>query len=122
MKKFLICVGLIVLLLVSGMVGYNIGTKNEKSVEHQTFYAKIESVDGDDFFVSGLQVNDYNFRGDFTFRVTDETQIEWRYTEIQSNDLYVGSTISITFSGEIEESSPAHINRIHRIQLLDDEL
>ncbi len=114
--------------LVGGVIGYQIGSgvykKDSSDGEDtlsQTFYAEIKEINGNSLLVEGLSVNDINFRGQFSFSVTDETKLEWRYTEISLSDLDVGDKISVTFTGAIMESYPAGLTEVVRIQLLDDE-
>lgn len=87
----------------------------------QTFYATISDIRGDTFTVAGMEVNDINFRGDFSFSVVKETKIIWRYTEIPADDLDIGDHIAITFTGGVLESYPKQIRQVDVIQLLDDE-
>lgn len=68
-----------------------------------------------------MEINDINFRGEFSFSVVENTKITWRYTDILLEDLEVGDHISITFIGDILESSPKQIQQVEVIQLLDDE-
>lgn len=94
----------------------------QSSFNPQTFYAEIEENDNGNMLVRGLEINDINFRGEFTFTVYPETELTWRYTDIGLSDLEPGDNISITFTGEIMESYPAQITDIVKIQLLDDEI
>ncbi|MEY8318701.1 DUF3221 domain-containing protein [Oscillospiraceae bacterium 50-58] len=87
----------------------------------QTFYATISEMQGNTCTVKGMEVNDINFRGEFSFSIVEETKIMWRYTEITPEDLEIGDHISITFTGEVLESYPAQIQQVDIIQLLDDE-
>lgn len=87
----------------------------------QTFYATIERINENHLTVKGMDVNDINFRGNFSFTITDDTVLEWRYTELTPEDLDAGDHISVTFSGLIQETDPAGISDVIRIQLLDDE-
>lgn len=87
----------------------------------QTFYATISDIQGNTFKVTGMEVNDINFRGEFCFSIVEETKITWRYTDISIQDLDVGDHISITFTGEILETYPAKIQQVEVVQLLDDE-
>ena len=93
----------------------------------QTFYANIESIkqynDGSfHLHVKGLEVNDINYRGDFTFKVDDSMNMTWRGEKIKVADLKVGSNISITFTDEtIYDISPTPLQEVVRIQILDDE-
>lgn len=91
----------------------------------QTFYAEITAItgsleNGNAVHIRGLAVNDIHFRGDFSFSVFGETIIEWHETPLEFSDLEIGDIISVTFIGEIQETSPAIINHVVRIQLLDD--
>ena len=88
----------------------------------QAFYAAITDIHGDVLTVTGMEVNDINFRGQFECSLVEETTIMWRYTEIPAENLAVGDHISITFSGGILESCPAQIQNVEVIQLLDDEI
>ena len=98
-----------------------------KVVYGQTFYAKIESIKqyNDGSFhvnVKGLEVNDINYRGNFTFKVDDSIKMTWRGEEVKVTDLKEGSNISITFTDEIiNEISPTLLEEVVKIQILDDE-
>ena len=72
--------------------------------------------------VEGLEVNDINTRGQFYITVDENTRLDWLGTGIALSDLDVGDRIAITWSGLVQESSPANImNPVHRIKLLEDE-
>lgn len=88
----------------------------------QTFYATISDIQGNHFTVTGMDVNDINFRTEFCFSVAEETKITWRYTDISIDNLEIGDSVSITFSGEILETSPGQIQHVDVIQLLDDQM
>lgn len=92
------------------------------NVYPQTFYAVIKENNDGHMLVEGLDVNDINFRGEFTFTVLPETELTWRYTPVSLSDFDPGDTVSVTFTGEIMESYPAQIADVVKIQLLDDEL
>ena len=106
------------------LVGYKTAYDRIESVAAtyypQTFYATITDIQSDTLTVKGMEINDINYRSDFTFTVRDDTRIYWRYTDITLEDLDIGDNISITFSGEVQETSPAKIT-VDVIQLLDDE-
>lgn len=87
----------------------------------QTFYAHITDIDGEVFSVEGLEINDINYRGEFTFSITGETRLVWRNTEMQIEEFDIGDIISITFTGLVQESSPANILDVVQVMLLDDE-
>lgn len=90
--------------------------------ERQTFYASVSQINGDTFWVKGLEVNDINYRGEFTFSIKEETAVLWRGTPITPGDLEPNDTISITFQGEVLESYPAMIQNVTKVQLLEDEV
>lgn len=96
-----------------------LGNEIEYSI---TFYATITEEKNNSFIVKGLEVNDISYRGDFSFSIQSETRITWHNQEIDMSELEEGDNISITFLGPIQESSPATINNVIEIKILDDEL
>lgn len=125
------------LLVITSIVSYYVGSiitynKFEKDLDnhqlnYQSFYATITDIKDTGFEkepkligVKGLDINDINFRGDFEFLVTEATEIEWRYTMLEPNELEIGDNIAIIFTGNIQEKEPAHIEDVFKIQLLDD--
>ena len=94
----------------------------EPAIITQTFYATISEITEDTVTVTGMDVNDINFRGEFVFGIEKETEIIWRYTDIAFSDLDTGDKIAITFAGEIMDTYPMQITQVEQIQLLDDEL
>lgn len=114
MKKLIFV--LLAVLLLAGCV------QEEETPLTDTFYATILTIDDNVLLVEGLEVNDINTRGRFYLTVDENTRLDWRGTEIALSDLDVGDRIAITWSGLVQESSPANIvNPVHRIKLLDDE-
>ena len=53
----------------------------------ETFYATVDRVEGDSLAVTGLEVNDVNHRGAFTFSVEEDTVLEWRHAPIALAEL-----------------------------------
>ena len=110
---------------VSGWIGYKVASGRVEdaapAARPQTFYATVSDIRDNAVTVTGMEVNDINFRGEFCFSVTEETEITWRYTDISLGDLDAGDNVSITFTGEVMETSPAQIQGVEMIQLLDDE-
>ncbi|MCI8495793.1 MAG: DUF3221 domain-containing protein [Lachnospiraceae bacterium] len=103
-------------------MAYHRMENSTQTLNSQTFYATISDIrDDGTFTVTGMEINDINFRGEFSFSVVENTKITWRYTDILLEDLEVGDHISITFIGDILESSPKQIQQVEVIQLLDDE-
>ena len=91
------------------------------SYETETFYEAITDISDSSITVQGMEINDINFRGRFTFPVMEETSYLWRGTRISPKDLEEGDNISITFTGLVRESSPAGIQEVLKVQLLDDD-
>ena len=110
---------------VSGWIGYKVASGRVEdaapAARPQTFYATVSDIRDNAVTVTGMEVNDINFRGEFCFSVTEETEITWRYTDISLGDLEACDNVSITFTGEVMETSPAQIQGVEMIQLLDDE-
>lgn len=134
-QKIFIIIGMVAIIGVSFIGGLCIGQKNApkndlavSKVCGQTFYAKIESIkqynDGSYHInVKGLEVNDINYRGNFTFKVDDNVDMTWRGEKINISDLKEGNNISITFTDEILNSiSPTPLREVVKVQLVDDEI
>lgn len=138
-KNVKIILGIVIALVIL-CIGYFIGYKkaynqyeaflnnNDNGVEYRSFYATIPgiedtglTIDNTALTVKGLNINDINFRGNFKFIITEATKIEWRNTKLDTSELEVGDNISIIFTGNIQESEPAKIENVLKIQLLDNE-
>src|SRR5699024_327240 len=94
----------------------------------QTFYANIESIKqyndgGFHINVRGLEINDINYRGDFTFTINDNIDMTWRGEKIGISDLKEGDIISITFTDEgLRDISPTPLQEVVKVQLLSDDV
>lgn len=134
-QKIIIILGTIVIIGVSFTIGLFIGQRNApkndlaiSKICGQTFYANIQSIkqynDGSFHLnVKGLEANDINYRGNFTFKVDDSMNMVWRGEKIKASDLKEGTNISITFTDEIIRSiSPTPLEEVVKIQVLDDEI
>lgn len=133
-QKILIIIGIIIIMGVSFVLGIFVGQMNAPKndlaftkVSGQTFYANIESIkqynDGSFHInVKGLDVNDINYRGNFTFKVDDNMDMTWRGEKVKVSDLKEGNNISITFTDEtVNDISPTPLREVIKIQILDDE-
>lgn len=122
MKKIFYVISLLVLLFFTFISGFLIGKNiNDLDVaEINTFYATIEEINGKNLLVNGLDVNDINGRQRFSFTIDDITKLIWRGTDITLEDLSVGNTISVTYTGVVLTTSPVIINDVLKVQLLDD--
>lgn len=86
-----------------------------------TFYATIESVNGNVLLVQGLDVNDINTRSKFTLTVDEQTRLLWHGTEMELADLQIGASVAVTYTGLIQETYPGNIiEPAVQIVLLDD--
>ena len=123
MKDFLKGIIILLFALFIFWAGYTVGRNHMVQGgfnDSATFYAVIREIDGNSMLVSGLKENDVNYRGEFQFQVTADTEIEWHHTDIALTDLMPGQNISVSFSGGYQESYPVHIQGVNRICLLDD--
>ncbi len=116
MKKMLVCV--LILALTAG--SFFLGRFTAPTTHSKTFYAVITQKSGDHLIVEGIPENDINHRGFFQFDL-EGVKLTWRYTEISADDLDVGDLIAVTYTGPVLEISPAIIENVLEIQLLDDE-
>lgn len=126
-------IGFVIVLLCYGLavagVFYFLGFKaaysrmenSASTLDTQTFYATISDIQKNIFTVTGMDVNDANFRGRFCFSIAEGTKITWRYTDISADDLDVGDNIAITFTGGILETDPGQIQQVEVVRLLEDE-
>ena len=127
-KKHIAVVGLflIAIAITSYFIGYKTAYNRVEEnsgtvIIPQTFYAEITDISDELFTVDGLDINDINYRGAFTFSVYEETSLVWRGTEMQIEEFDVGDIISVSFVGYVQESYPGHILDVIQVQLLDDE-
>lgn len=122
----------IIFLLVAVMISYFIGYKaayddfeyglEQSSLVHETFYAEVKKVDGQRVLVQGLDINDRDYRGEYTLEIYGETELTWHDTEISVSDLKEGHIISVLLAfpdGTVEVSDT--IIDIAKIQLLSDD-
>lgn len=134
-QKVVIGIGLLAIVGMSFIIGLFVGQKNApkndlaiRRVCGQTFYANIESIkqynDGSFHLnVKGLEVNDINYRGNFTFRVDYDMDMTWRGKKINISELKEGDNISITFIDEtISDISPTPLQEVIKVQLLRDDV
>ena len=102
-------------------VGKNNTQKETDLPNCEVVYAEIISADNCYFHVKGLDVNDINGRGEFTFSVKENTRLVWRGTVIPLSDFQSGDNIAFFWNGVVLESYPAQVQNVVMIKLLDDE-
>jgi len=117
MKKLLACI--LVLALTTG--AFFLGRLTVPAAHSRTFYARITQKSQTHLIVEGIPENDINHRGFFQFDLGSAKLTSWRYTVITVDDLDVGDLIAVTYTGTVLEISPAIIQNVLEIQLLDDE-
>lgn len=124
MKKAIFASIMIVALIAAFFVGRLSAPQEESELsvyDCTTFYATIESINGNVLLVQGLDVNDINMRSKFTVTVDAQTRLLWHGTEIKLTDLQAGDSVSITYTGLIQEIYPGNIvEPAVQITLLDD--
>ena len=124
MKRIWWILGVILAVFLLLAVGFCIGrctaSITSDSEQSTTFYATVESVDSAGLLVKGLEINDINHRGEFVLSVDENTAVTWRGTPLTTADLAMGNRVSITYGGEVQETYPAGITKVIRIDLLED--
>lgn len=125
MKNLIKCGIILLFALLIFWAGYTVGqNKTVEGISDEgdsiTFYAQIKEINGNSMLVSGLKENDVNFRSEFYLYITSNTKLEWHFTDIALSDFVPGQNISVTFSGEVQETYPAQIKSVNKIYLLDD--
>jgi len=112
---------MIVLIVIALIGGFLIGRLTAPTENARTFYASIEKNEANYVLVLGLDVNDINHRSHFDFSKKDGIELIWRNTEIAWDDLDVGDNVAVTYTGEVQETYPAGIIKVLRVELLEDE-
>ena len=70
-------------------------------------------------YVSGLEINDINHRGKFSFYIDDDIKFFCKHKEIKLSDLKEGQTVALTSIGYTYESS-GYLTKVARVTLLED--
>ena len=125
--KFAIILTIVVMLIgiaTSYFVGHKVAydqyeeTLSQTSkFDIQTYYAQVVKVSESQIEVEGIELNDQNFRGVFTYNIYAETKLEWHDSSINFTDLNEGDLVAVTLITDI-----GGITDIYKIQLLDDEM
>jgi len=122
MKKAGTILALLLLLIIGAAaglgVGYYLGYDTGKH-STQTFYGSIDDIRSNSLCVIGLEENDINHRGAFRFSVKD-VPMSWRSTEIAWKDLQIGDVVAVTYAGPVQETAPAGIGNVVKLELLSD--
>lgn len=73
-------------------------------------------------YVNGLDINDINHRGKFSFSIDADIKFFWKHKEIKLSDLKEGQTVAITSIGYVYENGAGYLTKVARVTLLDDKL
>lgn len=86
MKKIFYIISFVLLLSLAGIGGFFIGKSTNQPVIGTTFYAVIDDIRDQNIWVSGLDVNDINSRGEFYYhrRYNKITMAAYRNIPIRS--------------------------------------
>ena len=91
----------LVLLLGGGTGGFFLGKAQTLKQQQQvidvqdctTIYATISQISGGKVRADGLEVNDSNGRGSFSFTLSEDTPITWHHTKIALSACKKGTTL-----------------------------
>lgn len=123
-KKIVHLCLVIIILLFTAVFFYFVGyEKSLKENQAESFNAVITEI-GENYSyiqVEGLETNDINTRGAFTFSVEDDTKLEWHSASIKLSEFDVGDCVAVTHTGSIMERYRAKIEKVIKLQLLDYE-
>lgn len=120
-KKSLITLSLIALSFVSGYLYSNY--KNSLIIEPiSAFYAEVKKVDDFYMLVSGLNINDINHQGEFSFLIEDSTSLLWRGTLISLDEIHVNDIVLVYYSGTAFLTNPAFLYKVFKVELLNDDI
>ena len=114
--------------LVIGIKGQIINDVNDLIEEVSdipyTFDAKIKEVKEyngkNSILVDGLDTNDVNYKAEFWCSIRESTKLlDKENNKIEVIDLKEGQTASITYVGGVQETYPAQIGDVLKVQILD---
>ncbi len=131
MKKIVMMLIIFILVVVVFILGINIVKPKISSLhtsfygETRTFYATIKEVREYEgittLLVEGIESNDINHRGNFTFSVND-TRVLWKGATVSTSYLKKGMLITIGKYDYVQETYPAKLVNVKSIIILQDEL
>lgn len=131
MKKIVMLLIIFILVAIVLIVGINIVKPKIASqhfpfrTEQKTFYAEIKEIKEYNgvttLLVEGIESNDINHRGDFTFSIND-TRVLWKGASVSASYLKKGMLITIGKYDYVQETYPAKLVDVESIIILQDEL
>ncbi len=110
-------------LAVLGMLAVILGflVRERLAFTGETFNARVVKVYENRLLVRGLEENGINFRGEYSVSIDENTELTWKGTDIPLSEFDVGDKVEVSFTGAVQETSPARPQDVVRVQLLDDE-
>lgn len=97
----LLVVFLLLAIFMSFFVGMGVGyrsfdkQKNEGQIDIHAFYAEVKEINNDTITVSGSEINDIKYQGDFTYQLYDGLIIEYHEQPIAIDDIVEGDHVEI---------------------------
>lgn len=110
---------LVVIGLAAVILGFLIGDR--LAFKGVTFKARVVKVYENRLLVRGLEENGINFRGEYSVSIDENTELTWKGKHIPLSEFDVGDKVEVSFTGAVQETSPARPQDVVRVRLLDDE-
>lgn len=121
-----IIVGFLAFILVI-VLGYTIGNiiegmpKKEYIEKYITFVGIIEDIKNEEvIYVKGTNDNPKDFRKTYELDLNDKTIFIYNNEEISFDKLKIGDKVEVTFKGEYADIYPPLLDRVSKIELLND--
>lgn len=119
MAALLIIVFLLFAVLMSFVLGFRMGyhalDNDEGQIDIHAFYAEVKEVGTETITVKGLQLNDADYRSEFTFQLYEGLMIERHNQPISLSDIDKGDLVSIVLLTDI-----SGVEDVFKIQLIDE--
>ncbi len=117
MNKKIIFAGIVVIIAVVFFVYKQVTTETGTS-----FYANITDMFGTNTVVLGIPENDINHRGKFQFDIGDKkiNILDVNGNKTDKENLKVGVLVRVTYKGDILEISPAIIQDVISVQIVEE--
>lgn len=121
--KITVAVVIVITVIAAGFaIKLKLSWYSEEDPVEVYFETVITEIYESSILVDGVDINGQNYQGGLVCSVSDDTKICWSDTEISFEELKVGDSIGIFFTGDISETAPAQISEVTMIILHDDEL
>lgn len=122
--KIIVVIVLLIFYGISIIAAYRMGYR-KGDIEKTRFWAKIEKIDLEyqNIYVKGSPVNDINHRDAYCFQIEADTIIREMIEEnlICMEDLKMGDTVYITYTGDVLETSPATLLDVVKVERFNED-